>query len=274
MRKRNFKQIIMGLIILIAVIFSLLPFFWIVSTSIKPPMEWNTMPPTWIPSQIYLENYREMWAKGGDRALVNTVGIGLISSLISLFIGSICGYSISRFKTGGNTLLFTILSIRLLPPAAIIIPIITLFALYRLIDTWLGLILIYILTSLPFTVYLMKTFFDGLPREIEEAAYIDGSSSISTLIRIALPLSAPGLVVAFLFALVFSWNELFFAVILTRSQAFTIPVKLVAWYNQNTGNWWGPQAAQAMISIIPILIIAIIVQKWMVKGLTFGAVKA
>jgi multiple sugar transport system permease protein len=267
------KRIIAAIVIVIILIMIGLPFFWMISTSFKPPIEWSSSPPVWIPGEFYWQNYREMWVEGGDNALVNTVIIGIGSSFAAIIVGSLCGYSISRFKTGGNTLMFFILAIRLLPAAVIIVPIIMLYSLYHLIDTRLGLILLYTLSSLPFTVYLMKTFFDGIPRDIEDAAQVDGCSPIQTFIRVALPLSTAGLAVSFLFALVLSWNELFFAVTLTRTQAITIPVKLASWYNSNTGNFWGPQAAQAIVAIVPMVFIATLVQKWIVKGLTLGAVK-
>jgi len=270
---RIVKSIIVAVLLGAALAFAMLPFFWMISTSFKPPVEWSASPAVWIPRELYWQNYMEMWTAGGNTALLNTVVIGFASSLTATLVGSLCGYGISRFRTGGSSLLFLILSIRLLPAAAIIVPIVMLYSYYNLIDTWLGLTLLYVLSSLPFTVYLMKTYFDGIPRDLEEAAQVDGCSLIQALVRVALPVTIAGLIVCFLFAIVLSWNELFFAVTLTRSQAYTIPVKLAGWYNSNTGNFWGPQAAQAIVSIAPIVLVASLAQRWIVKGLTLGAVK-
>jgi ABC-type glycerol-3-phosphate transport system permease component len=143
---------------------------------------------------------------------------------------------------------------------------------YGLIDTYQGLVLMYTLMNLPYSVYLMKTLFDGVPYTIEEAAMIDGCSPLGVF-RMAMRLAAAGLVVTFLFGLIFSWNEFFFALTLTRIHASTVPVKLASWYTPNTGNWWGPQAAQCLVASIPILVLFAFLQKWIVKGLTFGAVK-
>ena len=266
------KALILTFIGLITLIIAL-PLYWLVITSFKPQAEWWVRPPTWIPSKIYYENFLYMWNVGGDKAFVNTVIIGFSSAILCTILGVFTGYSISRFKTGGNNLLFFIISLRMLPPAVIIVPLILMYTFFGLIDTHLGLILFYTLMNLPYTVYLSKSFFDTIDISIEEAAMIDGCSYSEILFRFVLPLSAPGVVTCFLISLIFAWNELFFAIIMTKSNAFTIPVKLVAWESGTTGNYWGPQSAQALVAILPVLVITYITQKWMIRGLTLGAVK-
>ena len=176
------------------------------------------------------------------------------------------GYSFARYKIGGFHLPFLVLSIRMMPPVAAIIPLFMIMLKLRLIDTHLAIIITHLLVTLPFAVWMMRGFFIEMPVEIEEAATIDGCSKWQIFWRIALPLTAPGIAVTALFCFIFSWNEFVFALVLSRKEVIPITVSL-------TGGLSRPTADLALASIIPILIFSVILNKYLVRGLTLGAIK-
>jgi len=165
-----------------------------------------------------------------------------------------------------------ILSIRMFPPIAAIIPFFLLYKQLGLIDTRIGLIIAYTGFNLPFAVWIMRGFFDEVPRELDEAALIDGCSPIKVFVRVVLPLAAPGLVATAIFAMIFSWNEFMFALILSRSRSQTMPVGVMGFITHR-GVIWGEIMAAASVIMLPMIVFTFIAQKYLIRGLTFGAVK-
>jgi multiple sugar transport system permease protein len=262
-------------------VFLLLPLYWVVVTSIKPQEDLLVDPPVWWPDNPTDLHYAEALNKfNGRKGLENSLIVAGATTVLALLIGTTAAYSMARFRTGGKHLAFWFLSQRMMPPVAIVIPVFLLYSRYSedwfgftLIDTRLGLILLYTVFALPFTVWMMYTYFRQMPIELEEAALVDGCSRFQALWKIAWPLAAPGLVSAAAFAFIFSWTEFLFAVVLARSETITLPVALAGLVTFFQGNLYGEASALTVVSLGPALVLGILVQKHIVRGLTLGAVR-
>lgn len=267
--------------IIIWLVFLLLPLYWVAVASIKPQEDLLTSPPVWWPHNPTNIHYDQALNKfNGWKGLKNSLVIAFSTTIFAVLIGTAAAYSMARFRTGGKHLSFWFLSQRILPPIAVVIPIFLLFSRYsqqwigiRLIDTKLGLILLYTVFALPFTVWMMYAYFRQMPVELEEAALVDGCSRVQALVKIAWPLAAPGVISAAAFAFIFSWTEFLFAVVLARTSAITLPVALAGMVTSFQGNLYGEASALTMVSLIPAVLLGILVQRHLVRGLTLGAVR-
>jgi multiple sugar transport system permease protein len=275
MSLRNRKSIVQALryvIAVVALVFFLFPIVWIVLTAFKTPNEFLTTPPVWIPRSPSLVYFKHVAETGGFKALLNSFIISVSATLLALLVGSLAGYGLARYKVGGDNLPFYILSQRFMPPAAVIFPFLLFFKTLKWMDTYQALILVYLTFNLPYAVWMMRGFFQEIPREIEESALVDGCSPLGTFWRIALPLVTPGLVATGVFCFIFSWAEFFFAVTLTRSNAVTLSVYVVNFFGKMMVQW-GEVGATSIIAMAPLFLLSIIVQRYLVRGLTLGAVK-
>ena len=242
-------------------------------TSIKNDIDALSFPPKWIFDPT-LKNYVDILNTSPlvDYAL-NSLIVASLNTLLCLIVGSMAAYGLARFKfRGADNLAFWILSIRMMPPVAAIIPIYILMKNLGLLDTPWCLVITYLTFNLPFVVWMMKGFFEEIPREIEESALIDGCSDFNVFFRIALPLVAPGLAATAIMVYIFSWNEFLFALILTGTKAVTLPVGIIG-YMKETGINWGYMTAGGILALIPVIVFMVLVQKHLVKGLTLGALK-
>ena len=262
-------------------LFLLVPLYWMAVTSIKPQEDQLADPPVWWPRDATDINYAEALNKfNGWKGLENSLVVAFATTVIAVAIGTMAAYSMARFRTGGKHLAFWFLSQRMLPPVAIVIPVFLLYSRYseewlgfRLIDTRIGLILLYTVFALPFTVWMMYAYFRQMPVELEEAALVDGCSRLQALRKVAWPLAAPGLVSAAAFAFIFSWTEFLFAQVLARTETITLPVALANMIVSFQGNLYGQASALTMVSLIPALILGVLIQRHLVRGLTLGAVQ-
>jgi multiple sugar transport system permease protein len=255
----------------------LFPIYWMVITSFKVRLELTSNPPTFFPNTFTLENYQKAFAFSGfPRYMLNSAVVVIAATLISLVLGSLAGYSLARFSFRGRfreNVSFWILSTRMIPPIVAIIPIFLLFRDLQLLNSYPGLIIVYIGTSLPFVIWMMSTFISEVPVDLEEAAMIDGDTRLTALWRIVLPLAAPGLAATAIFSIILLWNEFLYALILTTTSAsITLPVGIAGLVSQYE-LLWGEMAAAGTVAVIPILIFALLVQRYLVRGLTLGAVK-
>ena len=269
MRLKAFLPVV---IIVILVIY-LSPMFWILTTSFKGRGEYFTYPPVFVPKNISLTHFRHgLFEHGGAKGILNSLIIATSCTIFSLAISAPAAYSLARFRVGGEHLAFWILSIRMLPPIAVALPIFVFYQKLRLLDTYRGMILIHAIINIPFAVWLLRGFFEDIPRTLEESALVDGCNKFQAFYRIALPLVAPGLVATALFSFIFSWNEFLFALILTRTKAIPITVVIP---NLIGGHeiLWAEISALALVASLPIIIFAILLQKYLIRGLTLGAVK-
>jgi multiple sugar transport system permease protein len=272
--RRNTPLEILRAVFLIGfVVFVLLPLYWVVVTSIKPTSDYLVVPPVWFPAQPTIVHYTAaLFSYRGLQALVNSLIISSASTVLSTIFGTMMAYSLARFNTGGKHLAFWVLSQRFLPPVAVILPIFLLFRGWHLYDTHVGLILAYTFMTLPLTVWMMYAYFRQLPKSLEEAALVDGLSRWQTLWKIAVPLAAPGIVAAAVFAFIAVWTEFFFALILTSRHAFTLPTVFRAFLGFQ-GAQYGEACALATTSLVPSLILGMLVQRHLVRGLTLGAIR-
>jgi multiple sugar transport system permease protein len=252
---------------------ALLPYAWTFATSFKKRTDILSTPPVWI-SEPSFYNYENMlFHRGFDLYLMNSVIIGITSTLIALTVGTLAGYAFSRFKIpGGNYLFFYILATRMGPPIAYALPMYFLFSEFGLLNTHIGVSISHATFNLVLVVWMMKTFFDEVPIELEEAARLDGCSAAQVFRRISLPLSAPGLVTVAIFVFIFSWNEMLFAMILSSGDSNTLPM-MIPTLIQHTGTLRGEVAAAAVVQTIPVIIFAFCAQRHLLRGLTFGAIK-
>ena len=254
-------------------IFILLPLYWMVMTSIKPSSDYLTVPPVWFPAQPTLVHYTAaLFSYRGLQGLINSLIIASASTVLSAILGTLMAYSLARFNTGGQHLAFWVLSQRFLPPVAIVLPIFLLFRSWHLYDTHIGLIFAYTVMTLPVSVWMMYAYFRQLPKSLEEAALVDGLSRWQALLMVAVPLAAPGIVAAAVFAFIAVWTEFFFALILTSRYAFTLPTVFRAFLGFQ-GAQYGEACALATTSLVPSIILGMLVQRHLVRGLTLGAIR-
>jgi multiple sugar transport system permease protein len=252
-------------------IFLLLPLYWMAITSIKPVSDYLAVPPVWFPSEPTVVHYTAaLYSYRGMQGLINSLIIASGTTVFSVAVGTLMAYSLARFNTGGQHLAFWVLSQRFLPPIAVVLPVFLLYRNYGLNDTHLGMILVYTVFSLPFSVWTMYAYFRQLPAELEHAAQVDGCTRWQALKMIALPLAAPGVVTAAVFAFIFAWTEFFFALILTSRTAFTLP-SIFRSFLGFQGAQYGESSALTVISLVPSIVLGLMVQRHMVRGLTLGA---
>lgn len=269
-RVHNPVQFFLPLILLLLMVLG--PYVWIVMASFKRKGDVITSPPKWIFDPTVI-NYVEIFGKGFDRFLINSSIIGFSSTAVCVLVGTMAAYGFSRFKIpAGNHLFFYILATRLGPPVAYALPMYLIFNELGLINTHIGVILAHATFNLVLVVWMMRSFFDDIPREVEEAAYLDGCSHFKVFFKIALPMTYPGLAAVSIFVLIFSWNEFLFALILTGGDTRTLTVMIPSLV-LHTGTLWGQVAAASVLQSIPILVFIFFIQRQLVQGLTFGAVK-
>jgi len=259
------------------------PLYWLFVSSISTRSELLNIPPHWIPQVPTLQNYLDILAPTEDAsrastnfrfALGNSVLVSAIVTVISLFFGSMEAYAFARLrfpyrKTG----LYLYLSVRMLPAISLVIPLYIILRNASLLNTTTALVLVYLSFVLPFVIYIMVSFFESIPHELEDAARVDGCSRFGVLWRIILPISAPGLVAAGVFAFLLAWDEFFYALLFTSTPAAkTVPVALAEFTGRNATDY-PAQSAAAMLALIPPVILVLIFQRFIVSGLTSGAVK-
>jgi len=267
-----FTNSIIYIVIALFLFFFLFPIFWVITTSLKLRVQTFAIPPVWI-FKPTLQSYKAIFTEMQfSHYLLNSTIIAISNTILVVFTGSLAAYSIARFKTGGNNLSFWILSIRMVPPIVVTVPLFIAFDKLRMIDTHFALILLYTTLNLPLVVWMMRAFFMEIPEELEESAMIDGCSRMQAFWRIVLPLAKPGLAATAILCFIFSWNEFLFALIFTRIVAKTAPLAMTTLMTERE-IYWGNICAGATLVIIPVIVFSFVVQKHIVRGLTFGAIK-
>jgi multiple sugar transport system permease protein len=268
------------LILFIVTIVYLIPFYWLFIGVFKRNAEHNASPPIFFKFDLAVG-----WANlkfaifntpvPGGLVLFNSLSVSIATAIITVVLGALAAYSFARYNTGGKRFPFLILCLRMIPPIAIGLPFFLVFRLLGLTDTRLGLIIAYVSLELPFVIWLLRSFFREMDPALEEAARIDGANEFQVLTRIALPLSTPALATAALLVFISSWNEFFFAILLTRFQARTLPTLLPLFLPRELAPTQplGSGFAIAVIGVIPVMVMALLLQRYFIYGLTFGSVK-
>ncbi len=261
------------LVCILLTIITLFPIYWMVIISMRSKLEIFAGPKLYQTS-IFADNYyRPLFKDIYGKFLINSLIISTGNTGLVLLLAMFAAYAFSRFRIfGSGTLFFWTITNRMAPPAAFILPFFLMFTKIRLIDTHIGLILLYCIFNLPFAIWLLKGMIDVIPKELDEVAAIDGCSILGTIWHVILPVAKPGLAVTAMMIWIFSWNEYLFASILTSMKARTITTGLAEFVTV-IGTNWGEMAAVSVVSLLPAIIFLGYIQKYIITGLTFGAVK-
>lgn len=255
------------------VVLWLFPVYWILLTSLKSPREINNPVPTFI-FEPTLENYRDLFDRFTfAKILQNSIIIVCSTTVVVMALALMASYALGRMQVvGGKNIALWMLSLRFMPPVAVVIPFFITWQRLNLIDTHLGLILVYVAFNLPFAVWMLRGFLVEVPRDLDEAAMLDGLSHLDIIRRIILPVARPGVAVTAIFTFVFAWNEYLMALILTANQASTVPIT-VSKFIMAYAILWGDVSAAATIELLPMLIVIFLLQRHITRGITLGAVK-
>ncbi len=270
---KRFKQALVYAATLLLLFAFLLPIIWTLSTSLKTNVDAWSMPPKWLFTPN-LDNYKKvLFEKNFIRFSVNSGIVAVASTAIALIFGSLTAYGLERFAIRWKEVIFFVFFWAYMVPAIVIaLPLYLLAVEIRLLDTYTLLILAHSSFNTAFATWMMRGFFQEVPREIEECALIDGCTHLGALFKITIPIAAPGLAVTSVFCLMYSWNDFPFALILAGFHTKTLPVA-VGTLETPWGTFWGQVAAAIFIGVLPIFIFTMLVQKWFVRGLSFGAIK-
>jgi len=270
------EQILKYVLIGLFLIWSILPIFWMLLTSFKTHIT-ALIPSFNFRVEDIIKNYSDalfVHFGGYIRLLVNSAIISSAATLIAIAIGVPAAYGFSRFNfRHKSTVAFWILSQRMIPPVAFVYPIYLMIMTLGLLDNLGGLMIPYVFMLLPFIIWMMISFFDAIPTELEEAFMVDGYSRFQAFVKVILPLTLPGLVASALFSVVLTWNEFLIALFVVSVRSKTAPIAAAGLVSAEKGIEWNTAATVGVLTIIPVLIFAVIVQKYLVRGLTLGAVK-
>jgi multiple sugar transport system permease protein len=252
------------------------PVYWLIISSLKHQRDFFTFPPIFFPTDITLDHYRRVLADPFNRlAIMNTAIVASVSTVVATAVGTSAAYALARVRLPfrlNRVLLIWILINRLFPPVSLSIPYYLLIRDLGLLDTRIALVITYTSTSIPFVVWLMLTFFQDLPKEIERAAMVDGCSAWQRFFLVVLPMSTTSMVVTSVFVFISAWNEFLFALTLTSLRSRTISVAISNFLGDSAVAW-GQMSAFSVISFIPVLLMTLCVQRYLVRGVTMGAVK-
>lgn len=261
----------MGAAILITALF-LFPVYWLFIMALKTPEEVFASPPVWFPSSLSLENFRVLFRDGDVRAIANSAVAAGVSTAIAMFLGTIAAYSLARYRTGGDHLAIWVISHRMIPPIAIVFPLFLAFALIGLNDTYVGLIALYTAFNLPYVIWMMRGYVEDVPIELEESALVDGLNRWQTLFKVVFPMLRSGLFATAVFTFIFAWNEFIFALILSRTNVVTFPVQVSHYFGPQQ-ILWAKIGAMSFLGTLPVFFVVAMAQKFLVRGMSMGAVK-
>ena len=271
------KGAVAAVLLVLALLAALAPVYWLGTISLKRTVDQFAVPPVWVRFTPTFEHYREIWVERDfGTYLWNSAVIASGSTLFALALGTLAAYGLARFRLPNgleDRLAFWIVSTRMFPPIVSIVPLFLLMHHTGLLNTRFSLALIYTSFNLPLVVWMMRGFFEEVPVELEEAARVDGMGRLGVFLRVAIPLAAPGIAATAIFCLIVAWNEFLFALVLAQTSAsMTMPVGIAGQVTQYEIRW-GPMSAAGVLAMIPVLLFALIAQRYLVRGLSLGAVK-
>jgi len=272
---RRLGQTLLVLVLCVGAVFVLLPFIYMISTSLKGQVYVFEFPPRFIPSQPTLNNFVSAWRSNNfGRYFLNSLLVALITTVLQIFLSSTVAYAFARFEfPGKNVLYYTLLATLMVPGMMLIIPQFMLASRLKLLDSLAGLILVYTAGGISFNTFLLRGFFEQLPRELEEAALIDGGTHLTIFFRILLPLSTPALATVGIFTFLGAWDEYVWALTTINDPLKrTLPIAIANFHGTHASDW-GLVFAGSLIAVIPVLAVFVLLQKYFIKGLTAGAVK-
>jgi trehalose/maltose transport system permease protein len=267
------------LLLLVIFAYIIFPFYWALRSSITPSNELFTTPVSYFPAHPTLAHYQQVFTDSHFlQALANSTVVAASVTILALLFGVLGSYALGRFRFPGRLpIMYLILSMTMFPQIAILGALFALISQFGLYNTLPALILTYLVFTLPFTVWVLTSFFQAMPKDLEEAAYVDGATAMETLWMVMLPLIAPGLVTTGLLAFIGAWNEFLFALSFTQTpDKFTVPIALFNFTTTTGGGFeipWGPMMAATIVVTVPLITLTLIFQRRILGGLTAGAVK-
>lgn len=267
------KTIINGIALLLVLTYAL-PYIYLVSTSLKPAADVQQIPPSFFPDRLTLENFATVLGTVGlPQAFLNSSIVAVLTTLLSLIIAVPAAYVSTLYRRRITTLflLFALVT-RMVPAVSLGVPLFQILKSLGLLDTTLGLVLAHTSSAVPLALLLMAAFFEGVPKDLEEAARMDGCTRFQAFRHIILPVMRSGMAITALFSFIASWNEFLFALLLTSQKSKTAPI-MIAEFNSVYGLAWGPMTAAAVLYSLPVILVTLMLQKQIIGGLTFGAVK-
>jgi multiple sugar transport system permease protein len=283
-RRRWWQTLSLYFIVILWAFIVLFPFYWLFTTSLKQPLD-VSRGPRYVPFADFeptLAHWEYLFDKQRDTTLRhfrNSLIAASGSTILSVIVGSMAGYGLSRFKYfwkvlkwDNNNIAFWVISQRFLPPALFVVPFLMLYTALNMVDTYSGLIIAYTMFNIPFAIWIMRDFFNGLPTDLEDSALVDGATRWQAFVRIVLPLSAPGLVSVAIFSFVFSWNEFLYALMLTNFDAITMPVLINGQNNTRGVEWWFISAL-TLTAAAPVILIGLFLERFITRGLMAGALR-
>ncbi len=271
-RRKNVRLAFRYSIASLLVVIFVFPVYWLFIISFKTPEEIFAFPPVWYPKSIQFANYMVLFKDGDAETVWNSLILATVSTFFAMILGTIAAYSLVRFKTGGENLAVWIISQRMMPPVAIVFPVFLLYVFLGWVDTYFGLILLYTAFSLPYVIWMMRGYIEDIPLELEESALVDGCSRWAVLWKVVMPMARSGLFATAVFTFVFAWNDFLFALVLTRTEVTTYTVQVTHYFGGQS-NFWAKIAAMSVLGTIPVFIAVATMQRYLVRGISMGAVK-
>jgi len=286
-QKNRISAIVRYAILTVWALIVAFPLYWMVSTSFKPSEQWFAWPTVYIPDPWTIVNYLDVWTDRQEvttgayiisaqrpwSAFGNSLIIALSATTLAVVYGAVIAYGVSRYRVLSEVRMFQLLMLRMIPPIVVVAPLSLYYSALGLLDTRFGLILIYFLTSLPYAVWMLKSFIDEVPREVEQAAEILGAPRWRTLLEIVLPLVRSGIVATFLFILILTWSEYLLALLLAKTNVVTLPIELSKYQGTTEGRVYGRQAALSVGITVPLIFIGLIIRKHLARGFSFGMIR-
>jgi len=273
-RKSRFERLLLTVLVILTVFFFMAPIYWLLVTAFKYGRDAFAIPPRWLFFDFTLRNFQEVLSNTQTgRFLLNSIIVSFGATALSLLLGVPAGYAIAR---SGSRLLnlssYFFLLLLMVPPVAMLIPFYLIMRDLHLLGSYISLIILDTVFDAAFVVWMMRSYFADVPKEMEEASLVDGASHFGAFWRVALPLSVPGIVAAAIYVFIFSWNDFLFALMLTSPRTKTIPLGILASFSA-VGVNWGKMAAMSLFAIIPALIISLFLNRYFIRGITMGATK-
>lgn len=272
--QRDIGKVLINAFALLLVLSYALPYIYLLMTSLKPAADVQQIPPRFFPEAISLENFREVLGTATlPKAFLNSLVVAVLTTILSLILAVPAAYVATQYRRPVTVmfLLFALIT-RMVPAVSLGVPLFQLLKSVGLLDTTTGLVLAHTSTAVPLALLLMAAFFEGIQKELEEAARMDGCTRFQAFMKIILPVMKSGIAITALFSFIASWNEFLYALLLTSENSKTAPI-VIAEYNSVYGLAWGPMTAAAVLYSLPVIIVTLVLQKQIIGGLTFGAVK-
>lgn len=260
------------LCVIIVALFFAFPIYWLAAISFKTAEEIFAYPPIWAPANFDFQHYFSLFKDGSAWSVWNSLITASISTLFAMFFGTIAAYSLVRYKTGGDNLAIWIISQRMIPPICVAFPIFLLFVTWNIVDTYIGLIILYTAFNLPYVIWMMRGYILEIPLELEQSALVDGLTRWAVLWKVVMPMAKAGLFATAVFTFIFAWNDFLFALILTRSDVVTFPVKVTGYFGAQSA-LWSKVGALSMLGVLPMIFVVGTMQRFIVRGISMGAVK-